>query len=179
MPADRVILLPDSVGWDEAALLEPLAVAAHAMELVRLRPGESFALVGPGPFGLLMCRIARTSGAARVIAVGREGVDEARLEVARRLGVDATLAFSRDAEAVAAAVSELTATDGADVVMDCGGTPESTPSASSSRARRAASVSSASLARRGSSPCARSSERGSSSTASPRRSGATTDSRCA
>jgi L-iditol 2-dehydrogenase len=126
VPSDRVVLLPDSVATDDAVLLEPLAVSTHAMELVELRPAETFVLVGPGPFGLLMCQIARAGGAARVVAVGLEGVDEARLEVARRVGADATVAHGEDAEATAATVRELAGAEGADVVMDCGGTAEST-----------------------------------------------------
>jgi L-iditol 2-dehydrogenase len=126
VPADRVLILPDDVTWDDGALLEPVAVAAHAMELVDLRPSEMFCLVGPGPFGLLMCQMARAGGAARVIAVGLEGVDEARLEVAKTAGADTTLTFSGDNDAVAAEVRELCFGEGADVVMDCGGTAEST-----------------------------------------------------
>jgi threonine dehydrogenase-like Zn-dependent dehydrogenase len=123
--ADRIVLLPDSIAWEDAALVEPVAVAAHAMELVALRAGETFVVVGPGPFGLLMCQIARSSGAARVVVVGLEGIDEARLEVARRAGADDVLTFAGDTAATASEIATLTG-EGADVVMDCGGTPDST-----------------------------------------------------
>jgi threonine dehydrogenase-like Zn-dependent dehydrogenase len=125
VPAERVLLLPDEVGWDEGALLEPLAVATHAMELVNLRAGETFAVVGPGQFGLLMCQIAKASGAARIVVVGLESIDDARLEVAQRVGADVTLTHGGDTEATAAALLEATG-GGADVVMDCGGTEDST-----------------------------------------------------
>jgi threonine dehydrogenase-like Zn-dependent dehydrogenase len=126
MPADRVVLLPATVHLDDAALLEPLAVAAHAMELVNVRPGDAFAVVGPGPFALLMCGIARAAGASRIVAIGLEGVDERRLEVARATGADTTLLHSSDPAATLDAFFEATGRRGADVVMDCGGTPEST-----------------------------------------------------
>jgi L-iditol 2-dehydrogenase len=125
VPADRVVVLPSSVATDDGALLEPLAVAVHAFELSGLAPGEVVAVVGPGPFGLLMAMIARASGAARIVALGLAGVDEARLGLARDLGVDVALAHLGDVHDTAAALREATG-GGADVVMDCGGTPEST-----------------------------------------------------
>lgn len=125
MPADRLVLLPDAVDWEQGALLEPLAVAAHAMELVALQPAETFVLVGPGPFGLLMCQIARTAGAARIVVIGLAGTDEPRLDVARHIGADSTLTHRGDVEATCAEISEATPA-AADVVIDCGGTPEST-----------------------------------------------------
>ncbi len=124
--ADRVVLIPKSVDDDDAALIEPLAVAAHAMELVDLRPAETIVIVGPGPFGLLMCAIARAGGAARVVAIGVEGVDEERLAIAGRVGTNAVVHFGGDVNAAASEVRDLTGADGADVVMDCGGTAEST-----------------------------------------------------
>jgi threonine dehydrogenase-like Zn-dependent dehydrogenase len=124
VPAERVIRIPDGIGWDDAALLEPLAVALHAMELVGVGPGDTFALVGPGPFGLLMSQIARAAGASRVVVAGLAGVDEGRLEVARSLGADSVVSVDRDREAAAEAM--LAAAGPADVVIDGGGTPEST-----------------------------------------------------
>jgi threonine dehydrogenase-like Zn-dependent dehydrogenase len=125
VPSQRVLLLPDDVGWDDGALLEPLAVATHAMELVNLRAGETFVVVGPGQFGLFMCQLAKASGAARIVAVGLEGVDQARLDVARRVGADVTLSHSGDVGTTSAALLQVSG-GGADVVMDCGGTEDST-----------------------------------------------------
>lgn len=126
IPAERVVPIPASVAAEDAVLLEPLAVATHAVELVDLRPAETAVVVGPGAFGLLMCLIARASGAARVIVVGLEGVDDSRLEVARRVGAEATLTFSGAVEPTLDSIHQLTGGEGGDVVLDCGGTSEST-----------------------------------------------------
>jgi L-iditol 2-dehydrogenase len=126
VPGDRVLLVPDSVDWDDAALLEPLAVAVHAVELVGIEPAETFVVIGPGPFGLLMAQIARARGAARVAVAGLAGIDDGRLEVAVRFGAK-TIAVP--AEPAAAAEVILEAVGNADAVADCGGTRESTWSA--------------------------------------------------
>ena len=126
MPSERLVLLPEHVGWDDAAMLEPLAVAANAMDLVGLQPGETFVVVGPGPFSLLMIQIARAAGASRIVAAGLEGVDRARLAVARRVGADAVVEVGADLAGAAGAIREALGQDGADVVIDAGGTPEST-----------------------------------------------------
>jgi threonine dehydrogenase-like Zn-dependent dehydrogenase len=126
VPADRVLRLPDDVDWESAALLEPLAVAAHAMDLVRIAPGESLVIVGPGQFGLLMLLIARAAGAGPIAVMGLAGVDDARLARAGELGADALIACTGDLAAVDAAIRAAVGPDGADVVQDCGGTAEST-----------------------------------------------------
>jgi 2-desacetyl-2-hydroxyethyl bacteriochlorophyllide A dehydrogenase len=126
VPADRVLVLPDGTEWDDGALLEPLAVAAHAVELLGAQPGETFVVVGPGPFGLLMAAIARARGAARVAVAGLAGTDDARLKVAARGGTETV---SIPPEPAAAATRILEAVGPADAVADCGGTGESTWSA--------------------------------------------------
>ena len=60
--------LPDRLTDSDGALLEPLGVAAHAVDLGHLRLGGSAAVVGCGPVGLLLIRLLRLAGAARVIA---------------------------------------------------------------------------------------------------------------
>ena len=126
MPAERLVLLPDNVTWDQAALLEPLSVAANAMDLITVRPGETFVTVGPGPFALLMIQIARAAGAAHIVAIGLAGVDDHRLEVARAVGADDVVSFDGDAASTTEAVQSILGGRGADVVVDAGGTPEST-----------------------------------------------------
>ena len=126
MPAERLVLLPEELDWDQGALLEPLAVAANAMDLVAPRPGESFVVVGPGPFGLLMIQIARAAGATPIVAVGLEGIDASRLAVATTAGADAVVELGGDMTAATEAVLATVGRRGADVVVDAGGTPEST-----------------------------------------------------
>lgn len=126
--AGRVIRLPSSVSLEDGALLEPAAVAAHAMELVGLVPGESVCLIGPGPFGLIMTQIARSAGAARIVSVGLAGIDEARLAMATSAGgADLQIVHRDDLIATADAVCEMIGREGADVVLDCGGTADSLP----------------------------------------------------
>jgi threonine dehydrogenase-like Zn-dependent dehydrogenase len=72
-----------------------------------------------------MAMIARAAGAARIVAVGLAGADEARLDLARSIGVDATLTHAGDTEATAEALLDATG-GGTDVVLDCGGTADST-----------------------------------------------------
>jgi threonine dehydrogenase-like Zn-dependent dehydrogenase len=124
IPADRVVRIPDRVHLDDAALLEPLAVATHAVELVSVGAGETVAIIGPGQFGLLMCQIAKANGAANVVVVGLVGIDDARLKVASKTGADVVIRHS-ETETTSGEILEATA-GGADVVLDCGGTAEST-----------------------------------------------------
>jgi D-arabinitol dehydrogenase (NADP+) len=126
MQADRVVLLPESVAEEDAVLLEPLACAVHAVELVALAPGDTFVVIGPGAFGLLMCQIAKAAGASNVITVGLASVDTRRLELARTNGATHTIEFDGDVQSTADEIRRITRTDGADCVVDGGGTPEST-----------------------------------------------------
>ena len=73
--------LPEGFTADDGALLEPLGVAIHAWDLARARVGESVAIVGCGPIGLLLVQLARLGGAARVLAV--EPLEDRRRLAAR------------------------------------------------------------------------------------------------
>jgi L-iditol 2-dehydrogenase len=70
-PARLLLPVPDSIGDDEVALLEPLGIALHAIGLGRVRSGMSVAVVGCGPVGLLLIRALRAIGAARIVATDR------------------------------------------------------------------------------------------------------------
>ena len=82
-PSHRLHRLPDALSDDEGALLEPLGVAVHALDLGHLRVASTVAVVGCGPIGLFLVQLARLAGATRVLAADPLGH---RLEAAVKLG---------------------------------------------------------------------------------------------
>jgi len=86
--------IPDSIGADEAAVLEPLGVALHALDLAPIATGARVGVYGCGPIGLLLIQLLRLAGASAVIATD---LLEHRVAAARAMG--ATEAFVVDANA--------------------------------------------------------------------------------
>ncbi|RCI12697.1 hypothetical protein L249_0669 [Ophiocordyceps polyrhachis-furcata BCC 54312] len=119
-PADFCYRLPDSVSLQEGALVEPLAVAVHAVRQAQITPGLSVAVMGAGPVGLLCAAVARAYGASVVVSVD---VRSARLDLARDLAAThAYLARDVGPEENAAAIRELAGLrQGVDVVIDASG----------------------------------------------------------
>ena len=70
MPARSCFPVPDALDDVEAALLEPLGVAIHAVDLARVRVSDSVAILGAGPIGLLILQVAKLAGADPVFVVG-------------------------------------------------------------------------------------------------------------
>jgi D-xylulose reductase len=66
---DFVYRIPESIGLQEAVLVEPLSVAVHAVKLVDVKPGETVVVMGSGTIGLLCAAVARQFGAHRIILV--------------------------------------------------------------------------------------------------------------
>lgn len=83
MPARSCLPIPDTLDDTEAALLEPLGVAIHAIDLARIRVGDTVAILGAGPIGLLLLQVALRSGAGRVFVTDQFPW---RLALAERLG---------------------------------------------------------------------------------------------
>jgi L-iditol 2-dehydrogenase len=67
-PEELVCPLPDSLSDKEGALLEPLGVALHALDLSRVGPGATAAVCGCGPIGLLLVQLLRMIGATTIVA---------------------------------------------------------------------------------------------------------------
>jgi 2-desacetyl-2-hydroxyethyl bacteriochlorophyllide A dehydrogenase len=104
------------LGYDELALVEPLAIGAHGVRRAAVQPGEWVLVVGAGPIGLGVMEFARIAG-AQVIALD---VNEQRLAFCReRLGVAHTI-NARGAD-VAAELAALTGGDMPTVVIDATG----------------------------------------------------------
>ena len=93
-PAGLLRPLPASISADEGALLEPLGVAIHAMDLAGVAAGERAAVVGCGPIGLLIVQLLRLAGAEPILA---SDPLPHRLAAAIRLGAtDATETAASD-----------------------------------------------------------------------------------
>ena len=83
--------LPNSIGLDEAAALEPLSVAVNALtHNAKVSVGDTVLIIGPGPIGLLALQISRLAGAKSVTVVGTER-SRKRLDLATKLGADKIL----------------------------------------------------------------------------------------
>jgi L-iditol 2-dehydrogenase len=113
VPARTCFPLPHRLGPIEGALLEPLGVALHAVDLAHLRVQESVAILGAGPIGLLILKTALLAGAYPVIITDRLPW---RLELARRMGAHQTINFEE--EEPVKALSQLTHERGVDVVFE-------------------------------------------------------------
>ena len=111
--------LPDELSFEKAALTEPCCVAYNAVCVnSRIRPGDTVAVIGPGPIGLLCALMAKLSGAHPLIVIGVPA-DARRLEIAREIGATHTLGAA--GEDVASQVLAMGDGYGVDVVLDAAG----------------------------------------------------------
>ena len=113
-PAELVFPLPDDLGFLDGAMLEPLGVAIHTVNLAHVRPGDTVAVLGSGPIGLLTMEVALASGAR--VAYVTDLMPE-RLAFASKLG--ARDVFQADQGDPVAWIHELTDGRGVDVVFEC------------------------------------------------------------
>ncbi|HLK18304.1 MAG TPA: alcohol dehydrogenase catalytic domain-containing protein [Bryobacteraceae bacterium] len=114
LPASNLLALPNSLSEAQGALVEPLAVIVHSLQLAAPRPGETAVVFGAGPIGLLTIGMLRLSGVGRIWSV--EPV-AARRELARAMGADATIDPS--ASDPVHEILQDTAKRGVDIAIDC------------------------------------------------------------
>ena len=93
VPARIVYRLPDNFPFAEAAMLEAVAVALHAVSLVSVSPHSTALVVGAGTIGLLVQQALRAAGCARVFVTD---VDDARLQRSLELGATAAIVAGKD-----------------------------------------------------------------------------------
>jgi L-iditol 2-dehydrogenase len=116
VPVRCLHALPSTVPFERAALTEPCCVAYNAVCVNgRVRPGDAVLVLGPGPIGLLCTKMAKLSGAGKVIIAGLPS-DKHRLEVARQVGADVALEGG-----VLDYVAQVGDGFGVDVAIDCSG----------------------------------------------------------
>jgi L-iditol 2-dehydrogenase len=88
VPQHILYRLPDNVSFEQAAMVEPIAVALHALSLTPLQLGDTVLLVGAGMIGLFLVQVLRHSNAGNIIVTD---LDEERLKLARQFGASDTL----------------------------------------------------------------------------------------
>ena len=105
--------IPDKVSFDQAALVEPVAVALHAVSLTPITVNDTAVVVGAGMVGLFVVQVLRAAGCGKIIAVDLE---DDRLALAQQLGADVTL--KSDEINIAEEVRRLTEGRGADIAVE-------------------------------------------------------------
>jgi L-iditol 2-dehydrogenase len=116
VPRRQLHQLPANLSWEHGALVEPLAVALHAVNATPLQLMERVVVVGAGPIGLLALLAARLKGAGTIIVTDRS---QHRLELARRLGADVVVNVAE--QDVVAAVHAATGGAGAHAAIEAVG----------------------------------------------------------
>lgn len=112
MPARSCFPIPRRMDFIQAALLEPLGVAVHAVDLAHIRVGHSVAIIGAGPIGLLLLQIARLAGGDPIFITDKF---RWRLDLAEKLG---GIPVHGDPEDAVRFIQKETRSGGVDVAIE-------------------------------------------------------------
>ena len=117
VPAHNAEPVPDSFNYTQASLIEPVAVIMHMLELVQIHAGDTVAILGAGPIGLLAAAVARHCGAAQVLVADKL---PHRIRMAQDLGATAAVPIAQFPELV----GDKTRGRGVDLAIDAAGASE-------------------------------------------------------
>jgi L-iditol 2-dehydrogenase len=119
MPTQNCFPLPPEMGPVDGALLEPLGIAIHSVDLAHLKPGQTVAVLGAGPIGLFIAAVARAAGAVTVYMTEP-------LAYRRSFAVEyaADAALDPGDEDVVDGILRLTGGRGVDVAFEAAGAPD-------------------------------------------------------
>ncbi len=116
VPVDRLLAVPASLKDNDAALIEPLAVAVHDVARAGVKAGDTVLVFGGGPIGCLIALVAQARGAHVKVSE----INPYRVTLLQQLGIDA---IGPDASPVDV-VREWTSGDGVDIVFEVSGSPD-------------------------------------------------------
>src|SRR5437588_305436 len=119
VPSRIVYRLPDSLSFEEAAMLEAVSVAVHAVSLAEVSGKRTALVVGAGMIGLLIVQALRAADCSRILV---SDLDSSRLKLAEDVGAHVALSAKSD---VPAQVGKLTGGAGADVAIEAVGQTDS------------------------------------------------------
>ncbi len=113
VPARILYAIPDNISFEQAALIEAVSVAVHAVSISSVKPNDTAVVIGCGMIGLLCIQALKAAGCKLVIAIDQ--VDE-KLELAHEMGADITIK-STDADIIQKILNE-TSQRGADIAFE-------------------------------------------------------------
>lgn len=116
--AAKALKLPDNMSYDEGAMIEPLAVAVHAVRRYGDITGKKVLVLGGGPIGNLVAQTAKAMGAEKVLL---SEISNARLETAKKCGIEVVKPTEKD---LLEAIIDVLGKDKADVIFECIGINE-------------------------------------------------------
>jgi len=118
--------IPEAMTWDQGAMVEPTANAVtDLIERTGVTAGDFVVVQGPGAIGLLCAMVARAAGAREVAIIGTAGDESMRLKKARELGFSQII--NTGSQDPVAEVLRQTGNEGADIVVECSGSPKAIP----------------------------------------------------
>lgn len=121
VPEKNLIALPEGVGFEEAAMLEPMSVAVHAMRKIAPSEREGIAICGLGTIGLFLLMFLLEAGHEKIFVIGNK---EFQKKMAVKLGLPAESFCDSRAQDVEKWLLERTDGKGADVFFECVGRNE-------------------------------------------------------
>ena len=118
VPESQCYQLDKQVPLKYGAMTEPLACCIHGIDKANIQPGQTVCVIGGGAIGLLMIQLAKISGASKVIL-------SEPVEMRRQIGMEVGAFGTIDPihEDIKEQLNQLLGTKGADVVIECVGTP--------------------------------------------------------
>lgn len=116
LPEWNVIKLPDTLSLDQAAMIEPVSVAVHALARGGGAEGKRVIVLGAGPIGNLTAQVAKASGAAAVMITD---ISPYKLDMARECGIELTVNTAH--ENLGDAIARHFGPDKADLILECVG----------------------------------------------------------
>jgi L-iditol 2-dehydrogenase len=118
--AKNTLRIPDHVALEHAALTEPLACAVHGFEDSRPHPGDTVAIIGGGPLGLMILHVAALAGCEVIAVVKHDG----QVEAARQLGATHVVQATNIRKAIREVRALTPKNRGVDIAIEAVGVPE-------------------------------------------------------
>jgi threonine dehydrogenase-like Zn-dependent dehydrogenase len=121
IPENMLVKIPDEVSFEDAVLMDTIAVSFHAIRISHFRMGDNVVVTGAGPIGLAAIEYLKIGGAKHITVVQRS---PAKLKMAMEYGADVGFSSQEESGDLKKKIQDLYGGIGPDVVFECAGTHE-------------------------------------------------------